>query len=183
MNEIELQLPVLAHEEAAKDFINEFFEAKEKIVNGSAMLDQMDYKSWLTQTVSNRLEETVKNGWVSATTFFAVRKCDGKIIGMIDIRHNLNNEFLARYGGHIGYSVRPSERRKGYATQMLEAALKYAKSLGINKVMLSCFSKNIPSAKMIEKCGGRLTETKLYDGETIISNSDGKTVNIYWLDL
>ena len=62
---------------------------------------------------------------------FAVREHDQKIIGMIDIRHNLENDFWAEYGGHLGYSVRPSERRKGYATEIMKMGLEYAKSLGI----------------------------------------------------
>ncbi len=104
-------------------------------------------------------------------------------MGIIDIRHNLENELLAEYGGHIGFSVRPSERKKGYATEMLKMALIYAKTLGLQKVMLGCFSDNIASIKTIVKCGGILTETKMYlGGQGLkIHEAQEKLVNIYWI--
>ena len=185
MNELELQLPTLQHRIAAEDFKNEFLEMQEPVIYGSAMVDQMEYEQWLTHNTNNRQESTVSIGWVTATTFFAVRKRDLKIVGMIDIRHNLENEFLAQYGGHMGYSVRPSERKKGYATEILKMGIEYAKSLNIGKLMIACFSDNIPSIKTIIKCGGVLSETKLYtDGQLVhIPNSEEKFVNIYWIDL
>ena len=73
----------------------------------------MEYEEWLKNTISNSHKDTVRRDWGCADIFFAVRKSDQKIIGMIDIRYNLNNIFLKQYGGHIGYSVRPSETRKG----------------------------------------------------------------------
>ncbi len=119
------------------------------------------------------------------TIFFAVRKQDNKIVGIIDIRHNLENEFLSEYGGHIGFSVRLTERKKGYATEMLKMALIYAKTLGLQKVMLGCFSDNIASIKTRVKCGGVLTETKMYSGDQglKIHTAEEKLVNIYWICL
>lgn len=185
MNELELQLPTLEHKKTAEDFKREFFENGETVINGSALLDQMEYEEWLEYNVKNRHKSTASPNWVPATTFFAVRKQDNKIVGVIDIRHNLENEFLAKYGGHIGFSVRPSERKKGYATQILKMGIEYAKSLGIKKLMLGCFSDNLPSIKTIEKCGGILTETKIYTGNLLleIPDMEEKLVNIYWIDL
>jgi len=175
MSEIELQLPTKQHQTAAEDFKKEFFEAQEYVINGSALLDQMEYEPWLTHTANNRQENTARPDWVTATTYFAVRKHDGRIVGMLDIRHNLNHEFLTQYGGHIGYAVRPSERKKGYATEMLKMGLAFAKTLNIKKVMLGCYTSNLPSVITIEKCGGTLTKTKPL--------ADGKLVSIYWIDL
>ena len=181
MNRIEFQLPTLQHKTASENFRNDFFDIQEHFIPGSAMLDQMEYEQWLIHNTNNRHENTVSSGWVVATTFFAVRKCDQKIIGMIDIRHNLENDFLTQYGGHIGYSVCPDERNKGYATEMLKMGLEYAKSLNIEKVMIACFSDNIPSIRTIEKSGGILSETKHYtDGN--IPYIEGKHVNIYWIE-
>ncbi|MDF2479475.1 MAG: hypothetical protein K0S24_4958 [Sphingobacterium sp.] len=87
----------------------------------------------------------------------------------------LNNVFLTQYGGHIGYAVRPSERKKGYAIKMLTMALEYAKSLGLQKVMLGCYSNNVASIKTITKCGGVLTKSKPY--------ADGTPMNVYWVSL
>lgn len=173
--DLTLELPTILHEQSANEYKQEFFQSGETVINGSALLDQMEYADWLKNTERNSSPATVRPDWVVASTFFAVRKRDGKIIGMIDVRHNLNNSFLAQYGGHIGYSVRPSERRKGYAVQMLKLAIQYARSLSIDKVMLGCHSDNIASQKTILKCGGVLTETK--------TDADGKPVNVYWITL
>jgi len=185
MNELELQLPTLEHKIEAENFKNEFFENQETVINGSALFDQMEYEQWLVHNTNNRQGNTVNSNWVPATTFFAVRKNDLKIIGMIDIRHNLKNEFLAQYGGHIGLSVRPSERKKGYGTEILKMGIEYAKSLGIKKLMLGCFSDNLPSIKTILKCGGKLKETKIFSGSQFfkIPEKQEKLVNIYWIDL
>jgi len=185
MSALELQLPTLQHKEAAENFKNEFLEIKETVIYGSALFDQMEFEQWLTHNTNNRQESTVNIGWVTATTFFAVRKRDQKIVGMIDIRHNLENDFLIQYGGHIGFSVRPSERKKGYATEILKMGIEYAKSLSIEKLMIACFSNNLPSIKTIVKCGGVLSEIKPYtDGQIInIPNSEEKLINIYWINL
>lgn len=185
MNELELQLPTLEHKKAAEDFKSEFFENQETVINGSALFDQMEYEQWLVHNTNIREGNIVNNNWVPATTFFAVRKNDLKIVGMIDIRHNLKNDFLAQYGGHIGFSVRPGERKKGYGTEILKIGIEYAKFLGIRKLMLGCFSDNLPSIKAIEKCGGKLTETKIFSDNQllIISDAKNKIVNIYWIDL
>lgn len=175
MEELELQFPTEQHRERAEEFKREFFEAGEPVINGSALLDQLEYADWLAKSRSNRNPQTVHDDWVVASTFFAVRKRDEKIIGMIDVRHSLDNDFLAKYGGHIGYAVRPTERQKGYATQMLRLALAYSKSLGIARVMLGCYSANTASIKTIEKCGGVCVETKPY--------ADGEPMRIYWIEI
>lgn len=175
MSAIILELPTMQHEIAANQFKEEFFNNQEQIINGSALFDQMEFKQWLDFNKKNSSAATVSDIWVVATTFFAVRKSDNKIVGMIDIRHSLENEFLAVYGGHIGYAIRPSERKKGYATQMLVMALEYAASINLSKVMLACYADNTASLKTITKCGGVFSESKKY--------MDGKSINIYWIDL
>jgi len=183
INKIELQLPTLHHKTAAENFKNDFFENHEYGIPGSAMLDGMEYEQWFIHNTNNRCENTVNSGWVVATTFFAVRTHDRKIIGMIDVRHNLGTEFLTQFGGHIGFSVRPSERKKGYATDILKMGLEYAKSLNIEKIMIACFSDNLPSIRTIEKCDGILSETKpLTLGKLMdMPDENGKLVNIYWV--
>jgi predicted acetyltransferase len=76
-----------------------------------------------------------------------------KLIGRVMIRHELN-DFLRRIGGHIGYGVVPSERGKGYASQMLEHAIVVAQSMGLEKVLITCDEDNLPSRKIIENSGG-----------------------------
>ncbi len=175
MDELELIKPTSKHKSSAEEFKREFYSHGEYIIYGSALLDQMEYDDWLLNTIRNSRPETVRPDWVVADTFFAISKNSSRIIGIIDIRHNIDIEFLSKYGGHIGYAVRPSERRKGYAAQILKLALVHAKSIGLSRVMLGCYSDNLASIKTIEKCGGVLTETKPY--------IDDKLMNVYWIDL
>jgi predicted acetyltransferase len=78
---------------------------------------------------------------------------DGAIIGRVSIRHELN-DFLRRVGGHIGYGVIPTERQRGYATEMLRQALSICATLGIRRALVTCDADNIGSQRVIEKCGG-----------------------------
>lgn len=175
MSDIKLVLPTKKHEFQAAEFKKEFFEYGEKVINGSGFLDQLEYREWLEHTERYRRAETAEDDWVPSTTFFAVRKEDEKIVGIIDVRHHIQHPFLLAYGGHIGYAVRPTERCKGYASEMLELALEYAGAIGLNKVMIGCYTDNIGSIKTIQKCRGKLVEEKLY--------SDGKPMYIYWISL
>lgn len=102
----------------------------------------------------NACEENNKN-LVPDTTLFCLDKDRNIFVGAVNIRHYLN-ENLLRSGGHIGDGIRPSERRKGYATAMIALALKECKKIGINKVLMSCDKDNIGSAKSIIKNGGIL---------------------------
>ncbi len=175
MEQLELVVPTIEHKRAAEAFKQEFFDYGETVINGSSLLDQMDYDAWLAHIQSCRDPRTVREDWVVASTFFALRTCDSRIVGMIDIRHNLENDFLAEFGGHIGYAIRPGERRKGYAVQMLRQALEYAKALGLSAVMLGCYSDNLASKNTIIRCGGTRREQKPY--------LDGKWMEIYWIEL
>ncbi|MEQ8157004.1 MAG: GNAT family N-acetyltransferase [Clostridiaceae bacterium] len=159
---------------AAMEYKQEHLENEEKVLHGSSLLDQLPYDEWLELVKNNSSVKTVTSDWVPASTFFAVRKSDNKIVGMIDIRHCLN-DFLKNYGGHIGYGVRPSERCKGYASQMLQLGLEYCKTMGLDKVMLSCYEDNEASRKTIVKCGGVLEREFVY--------SDGKTVQVFWITI
>lgn len=94
-------------------------------------------------------------GRVSSYTYFYLREEDGEIIGMINIRLTLN-EFLEREGGHIGYSIRPTERGKNYATKMLSEALFFCKFIGLETIIITCDKSNLASARVIQKCGGKL---------------------------
>ena len=95
------------------------------------------------------------------------------MVGAINIRHYLNDHLL-KYGGHIGDGIRPSERRKGYATKMIALGLAECKKLGIDRVLLVCDKDNIGSKRSIIKNGGIL-ENELLE--------DGKIVERYWIDV
>lgn len=166
---IRLEQAARYHRKAAEEMKQEFFQHGETVINGSALFDQLPFDAWLQNTNRNHHPETVRSDWAVATTFFAVRQSDEKLLGMIDVRHELSVPFLQEYGGHIGYAVRPSERRKGYATLMLKLALGYCRSLGIASAMLGCYTDNEASIRTIERCGGARTQEKVYiDGKPMV---------------
>jgi predicted acetyltransferase len=76
-------------------------------------------------------------------------------LARIAIRHRLTDR-LRQAGGHIGYDVRPSARRRGYATMMLREALPIARGLGVTAALLTCDIDNVASRKVIERVGGVL---------------------------
>jgi len=130
MDKILLVRPKKEMEFEAIEFKNEFFQNGEKEINGGELLDKTeDYGIWLENVTKNSSAKTVNPNWVVTDTFFAIRDNDKKIIGIIDFRHELN-EFLKDYG-HCGYSVRPSERKKGYATEMLRQVIDIARNIGL----------------------------------------------------
>ena len=111
-------------------------------------------------------EETcVKAGTsVPSNMYLAVRKNDNRVIGIIDLRHHINHPILGTWGGHCGYSVRPSERGKGYAREMLRLNIRNAKALGISKLLITCDVKNMASEKTILANGGIYEKTIEVDG-------------------
>ena len=115
-----------------------------------------------------------KEGLVPDSVFFLLDEDRNKLLGAVNIRHYLNDELL-KEGGHIGDGIRPSERRKGYATEMVRLALIECKKLGIDRVLMTCDKDNVGSAKSILKNGGVL--------ENEFLNEDGNIEQRYWIDL
>ena len=161
--DIKLIRPASEHKEEALIFRKEFFDNGEKVINGSEMLDNIDsYEEWLKSISANAVKESVNPSWVLTDTFFAVDE-NGKIVGIIDLRHELN-DFLKDFG-NSGYSVRPSERRKGYATKMLSLLKDVAKEAGLSSLQLSVERSNEPSVKTIIKNGGEYERSFVFEGE------------------
>lgn len=117
----------------------------------------------------NHLEvkENNKEGLVKDSVFFCLDEDRDIMVGAINIRHYLN-DYLLNYGGHIGDGIRPSERRKGYATLMIALALNECKKLGIKRVLMVCDKDNIGSNKSIIKNGGILENEVLHDNKIIM---------------
>ena len=160
---IRLIRPQAQHKEAALAFRQEFFDHNETVINGSELLDQTDsYEDWLSAVRANADPETVDPAWVVTDTYFALDNAD-RIIGIIDLRHELKG-FLNDFG-HSGYSVRPSERGKGYGTAMLRQIIKAAKQAGMDSLQLSVERSNEPSVRMITGCGGRYERSFNVSGE------------------
>ena len=144
------------------------------IINGSAGLDRFSsIEIWFEELKKRSCEDTVPKGLVPSSTYLGVREKDNYIVGMIDIRHYLN-EYLTQVGGNIGYGVRKTERNKGYAKQMLKLALEKCKELKIKKVLITCDEDNIASEKVILSANAKLED---------IRNVDGENKKRFWIDL
>ncbi len=175
MDTIELVLPTEEHLDQAWDYRREC-KAADSDMDGCGPIDTSESaRQWLADTRAYADPATVPEGKVQATQFLAVRASDGRLVGMIQIRHYFN-EYLEKYAGHIGYSVRPSERRKGYAKEMLRLALPYCKSIGLDRVLIACEPGNPASRRTILANGGAYERTVHEPGEDI-------DLERYWIAL
>ena len=153
MEKFYLEEPCIKRKKEAIEFINEFYTYNSKI-NGTGGLQRFldNYEGWL-----EKLEKDYKiipnEEKVPARTYFLIRKEDNKIVGMINIRLALN-ERLKKYGGNIGYSIRPTERGKGYNKINLYLGLKICQKYGIEEVLMDADKDNPASWKTMESLGG-----------------------------
>ena len=162
--EIWLVKPTLELEKEALKYRQEHFDFGEQVINGSELFDKISsYSEWLEKVIANESLKTVDPNWVLTDTFFAVRVSDNKIVGIVDLRYRLN-DFLKDFG-NCGYSVRPSERRKGYATEILRQICLVAKEHGLKQLQLSVEKDNVASIKTIEKNGGEFSRSFIFENE------------------
>ena len=131
-----------------------------------------DWYAWIKNA---ERRETCLPSWVPDTQFISVRPTDGALVGMLDIRHELNAACLSLFG-NIGYSIRPRERRKGYATEQLRLAKIVCKSMGMEKILVSCHKENTASAKTIRFNGGVLENE-------VVDERNGEVLQRYWITL
>ena len=144
------------------------------IINSSINLEKFSsVEGWLKELKMKSSEDTVPKGLVPSSTYLGIREKDNYIVGMINIRHYLN-EYLTQVGGNIGYSVRKTERNKGYAKQMLKLALEKCKGLKIKKVLITCDEDNIASEKVILSANAKFEDIRCIDG---------KNIKRFWIEL
>ena len=149
---ITLRSPAPSDRERIWAYRAEFLRAGDSL-DGTAALDRAEsFAEWFSAVEDNRRAESVRSGMVPATSFLA-EDAAGSLVGMIQLRHCLN-DYLLHFGGHIGYSVRPSQRRKGYATEMLRLVLEEARRLGLKQVLVTCDAANEASRRTIRTNGG-----------------------------
>ena len=167
--------PNAEYEQQISAYRKEFLERGDSMDGTGALRRMDDPKQWLEYCRLCKNPDTVPEGLVPATQYIYVRESDDKIVGMLHIRHYFN-AFLEQYGGHIGYSVAPSERRKGYASQMLQLSLPKCKELGIQRVLVTCLDDNEASRRTILKNGGKYEST-------VFEPNAGIYLQRYWIDL
>jgi predicted acetyltransferase len=151
---LKLIRPSAAYKKQIVEMLDEWSAAGEKIVPWPIRrTDYRSFENYIKDFDREHSEPTVAG--VIATTYFALLESENKIVGAVSIRHNLNDA-LFNSGGHIGDGVRPTERRKGYATEMISLALEKCRDMGMDKVLMTCEKSNTGSVKSIMNNGGIL---------------------------
>ena len=170
---IVLRLPHERNQEQVMAYKEAFLRVGDDLAGTAGLRNNANYHDWLLATRLNQHETTVKEGLVLATTFLAFNE-ENLLVGMIDIRHTLN-DFLTQFGGHIGYSVHPLYRRKGYAKAMLKEALIFCETRNIDPVLITCDATNTASKKTILALGGVYQNT--------VIDADKQSVERYLIHL
>lgn len=169
---IHLRQPEAFDREQVMAYRKEFLAIDSRMDGTCALNEYDDFDAWLANVRRYSSPETTPAGKVPATQYLALDENE-HLVGMVNLRHCLN-DYLLEFGGHIGYSVRPADRKNGYAIQMLKLALDEAKALGIDRVRIACDRYNIASAKTIQANGGVL------DGERY-DPQDSTLTQRYWI--
>lgn len=179
MEKFYLEKPSIERKNEIIEYLNEFVTYNSNI-NGTGSLDKILEGYTFEQVLGKCLnmenkEYARKVGRCPGKTFLLIRKNDDRIVGTINIRWDLNDKML-QFGGHIGYAIRPTERRKGYNKINLYLGMIEAKKVCLNKVMLDCDINNVGSDRTLKALGGKLERTE-------IDPSHGILTNIYWFDV
>ena len=152
-------------------FMNEMAQIGEKIWEGTVPATNQSAEQFIEQLLKDETQPAGDK--VPETHYWAT--INNEVVGRISFRHQLNDN-LKEFGGHIGYEVRPSQRRKGVAKAMLKAVLETPRAKQIGQLLLTCAPDNIASNKTITANGGVLKETKFLQ-------KWNRQTNYYWIDL
>ena len=167
--------PSAAYLEQIGAYRAEFADCMDWLHGAQGLREHADPAEWLRFLSLCENEDTVPAGGHLYSQFLYVRPADGRIVGMIGVRRRPIGP-LETWGGHVGYSVRPSERRKGYASRMLHDVLPYCRQLGLNRVLLTAGDENVASVGAILANGGVLEGHVIFPKHQV-------PVGRYWIEL
>jgi len=163
----------MEHEKALLNFLADFTNTGEMDIPGYFADSDWSHAEIVENLARMSRGEGLPDGWVPGTTSFLVH--EGEILGVSNLRHRLTCHLL-RFGGHVGFSVKPSARCRGHATRLLEGAKALARVKGIDRLLVTCNAENVASVRVIEKCGGVL-EDEMYLEDV------GEVIRRYWIAL
>jgi len=176
MIKLKLIKPTIEYREQVLETVQEFFDNDSDLYGVSWLKRYLDDYEWRLDSLKKREnKETVDEGHVPWKQFLLVRESDNRLIWFISIRLELNDALLEHWW-HIWYSIRPSERKKSFATAQLFSVLPIYADMWVDDVLLTCNKANIWSAKTIQKCWWILENE-------IIDPSDGELIQRYWIDV
>ncbi|WP_175989315.1 GNAT family N-acetyltransferase [Bacillus sp. Marseille-Q1617] len=168
---VRLVKPTAEFKEEYMDFYHEWKTSGEDMVPWVIKKDPSDFNGMIQSLHLAEKGENLPEGWVPDSTYWLVGK-NNRVLGVVNIRHGLT-ENLLNAGGHIGYGIRPSERRKGYATKLLSLSLEKTMELGIKETLVVCDKWNEASKKTILNNGG------IPDRDFI--EEDGNVILRFWI--
>ncbi|HGH7181020.1 TPA: GNAT family N-acetyltransferase [Bacillus luti] len=170
---VSLLTPTTNLQEEYLDFYNEWKDSGETMIPWVISKDPSNFPAMIQELLDAHNGINIPETWVPDSTYWLVTD-ENKIVGAVNIRHSLT-EHLFNAGGHIGYGIRPSERRKGYATKLLALSLEKTKELNITKALVVCDEVNTASEKTILHNGG------LRDKD--FTEENGNIVRRFWIEL
>jgi predicted acetyltransferase len=165
--------PTIADKEQLLAYKSSFAENNEVMHGGSGLDAAATIDDWFALLEAYKVTVTVPAGHVPSRTYLA--KEDGKVIGIVNLRLELN-DYLLQHGGHIGYSVKKEYRQQGYGVEILAQTLILAQGFGLDKVLVTCDDQNQASRRVIEKNGGQLEDIR-------VDSTDGSLTRRYWFTI